>query len=197
MVLQQQNVHKIVNQCVIAFGSNLSNEIAASVELVKAAIGALSSVGLFEVELSKFYRTPAFPKDSGPDFVNGAILCETELSAQEVLEGLHKIEHQFGRTRTKRWEARILDLDLIDYAGQVLPDVDVYKEWREMPLVDQMERIPKELILPHPRVQDRPFVLVPLRDVAPEYQHPVTGESVKQMLGRYDVLALGEIQPLV
>ena len=135
MVLQQQIDQKHAKRCIIAGGSNLSNEIGASVDLIEASFGALSSVGLFQVEISRFFRTPAFPKDSGPDFVNAAVLCEAELTPGEVLATLHRIEHDFGRTRSARWEARVIDLDLIDYDAVILPEVAVQDEWRKIRFV--------------------------------------------------------------
>ncbi len=167
-----------------------------SVQVVEAAIGALSSGGLFEVEISGFYQTPAFPAGAGPDFVNGALRATTDLSASEVLALLHDVEDKGGRTRTERWEARALDLDLIDFDGQIAPSLEVFETWRDLPLAEQMERAPDQMILPHPRVQDRPFVLVPLRDVAPDWVHPVSGVSIDAMLERFDAEALKEIRLL-
>ena len=145
--------------------------------------------------MSGFYQTPAFPAESGPDFINGVVRGETSLSAEELLAVLHGVEAEFGRTRNKRWEARVLDLDLIDFGGQIAPDLGVYEHWRRLPLIDQMKQAPEQLILPHPRVQDRPFVLVPLRDVAPNWVHPVTGVSVTDMLAQFSADALAEIRP--
>ena len=167
-----------------------------SVAIVEGAISALSRFDLFKVEVSRFYRTPAFPADSGPDFVNGVISIETTLSAQSVLDALHQIEAEAGRTRERRWEARVLDLDLIDYGGAIAPDAETHKHWRELPLEQQMTQAPDQMILPHPRVQDRPFVLVPLRDVAPDWRHPVLAVSVDDLLAGFTPEALGEIQPV-
>lgn len=153
-------------------------------------------MGLFKVEISGFYQTAAFPAGSGPDFVNGVVKAETNMSAIEVLVVLHEVEADLGRTRDQRWEARILDLDLIDFAGTVVPNEEVHREWREMPLGEQMTRAPEQMILPHPRVQDRPFVLVPLRDVAPDWIHPVLGLCVAEMLAGFSRAELAEIQLL-
>ena len=165
-------------------------------ELVEAALEQLSSFGLSVVEISKFYRTPAFPAGSGPDFVNGAVLCETSLSPKAVIAALHTIEADLGRVRKDRWEARVIDLDLIDYAGVILPDVETHSVWRGLTLTEQMERAPDQLILPHPRVQDRPFVLVPMHDIAPNWVHPVTGQIIVDLIGKFTSEELTEIQPL-
>ena len=160
------------------------------------ALRALSRKGLFKVETSEFYQTPAFPTGSGPDFVNGVLRAETALDAGSLLAILHEVEADAGRTRDQRWEARVLDLDLIDFDGSVLPNEGVYQTWRTMPLSEQMTRAPEQMILPHPRVQDRPFVLVPMRDVAPDWVHPVTGVSLDAMLADFSVAELAEIRPI-
>jgi 2-amino-4-hydroxy-6-hydroxymethyldihydropteridine diphosphokinase len=181
--------------CVIAFGSNKSGDFSVPVGLIMGALRALSRKGLFKVEISDFYQTPAFPAGAGPDFVNGAVKAETDLGPESVLAILHEVEAEFGRTRDKRWEARVLDLDLIDFDGVIAPDETVHAAWRDMPLKEQMTCTPEQMILPHPRVQDRPFVLVPLRDVAPDWVHPVTGVSVDAMLDGFSDAALAEIRP--
>lgn len=197
MVLQHKSLTNEQSECLIAFGSNLLNDFGATVELVEDALRALSRNGLFEVVVSGFYQTPAFPVGSGPDFVNGALRAQAALDAAGVLAVLHEVEAEFGRTRDTRWEARVLDLDLIDYGGQVLPDQDIHEKWRSLPLEGQIKQTPAQLILPHPRIQDRPFVLVPLRDVAPDWVHPIIGVSVNEMLAQFSAAELAEIKPLV
>ncbi|GGA31028.1 2-amino-4-hydroxy-6-hydroxymethyldihydropteridine diphosphokinase [Neptunicoccus cionae] len=195
MLLQQQNAREDLTKCLIALGSNLSNEIGASVKIVEAAIDDLSSIGLFVVETSRFFRTPAFPAGTGPDFVNAVVYCETALSAEVVLEQLHKVEERIGRTREKRWEARVIDLDLIDYDGQIMPDIATFSQWRDLPLKLQLKRAPEQIILPHPRIQDRLFVLIPLRDVASNWRHPVLECTVDEMIAAFNAEDLAEIVP--
>ncbi len=120
-------------------------------------------------------------------------MCETTLSAQGVLAHLHAIESRLGRTRAHRWEPRIIDLDLIDFDGEIAPDPAGYRKWRDLPLESQMNQAPESLILPHPRLQDRVFVLVPMRDVAPDWLHPVSGETLDQMLSRFNKAQLAEV----
>lgn len=156
----------------------------------------MSSNGLFTVEISGFFRTPAFPVGAGPDFVNAAVCCETSLSAAAVLGVLHKVESILGRTRNKRWEARVIDLDLIDFDGMILPDTATFSQWSDLSLSQQLKRTPDQMILPHPRVQDRLFVLIPLKDVSPDWHHPVLGLSLDEMIGVFDDAALAEIQRL-
>lgn len=156
----------------------------------------MSSVGLDVCETSRFFRTPAFPANSGPDFVNGVVLCQTQLLPKSVISALHRIEADMGRTRTERWEARVLDLDLIAYEGVILPDPETHAQWRDLSLEEQMARAPDQLILPHPRVQDRPFVLIPMQDVVPDWVHPVTGRRLQQLVDGFPDAERAEIRPL-
>ncbi len=146
--------------------------------------------------MSNWYSTPAFPAGSGPDFVNAAVLVQTTLSPEGVLDALQRIEHALGRTREKRWEPRLCDLDLIAYGDVILPDLHTFKHWQNLAFTDQKTQAPVELILPHPRLQDRAFVLIPLKDIAPDWCHPVSGNSVTQMIDALDQSLLADISVL-
>ncbi|MGR3434957.1 MAG: 2-amino-4-hydroxy-6-hydroxymethyldihydropteridine diphosphokinase, partial [Shimia sp.] len=124
------------------------------------------------VLVSSIYRTAAFPAGSGPDYANAAALVATEKTASEIMSILHGIEAEAGRTRAVRWGQRTLDLDLLVHGDAVLPDAATQAAWRDLPLSRQMAQAPDRLVLPHPRVQDRAFVLVPLNDIAPDWKHP-------------------------
>ena len=136
------------------------------------------------LKISKFYETPAFPPGSGPNFINCVISGNTSLLPNELLNQLHLIEEDFGRTRIKRWGQRTLDIDLIDFDNIIFPNNTYVNEWLNMPLDMQKVKIPEQLILPHPRIQDRPFVLIPLIDVAPHWKHPLLNETPQEMLNK-------------
>lgn len=168
-------------QCLIAVGSNLPSQATSVRETVDLALELLARQALEISARSRLFRTPAFPAGSGPDFVNAAVIVQTCLSARDLLTCLHDVEFQMGRSRTTRWEARVLDLDLLSYGSAVSPDKATYLQWRNLPAKEQAKHAPEQLILPHPRMQDRGFVLVPLLDVAPNWRHPVLGRTVAEM----------------
>ncbi len=148
---------------------------------MRQATKRITELGILVRRKSQFYRTPCFPPGTGPDYVNAAIRVETQLSPGALLHVLHDIEHEFGRARKQRWGMRTLDLDILLFDDLVLPDQDTFDRWHDLPIEEQVCATPEHLILPHPRLQDRAFALVPTRDVAPDWCHPVSGKTVSQM----------------
>jgi len=145
----------------IALGGNLPSRAGAPRETLKAALEELDHRAVKIVAVSPYYVTPAWPDPKDPPFVNAVARVETALSPATLLAQLHQTETSFGRVRSTRNAPRTLDLDLLDYDGRKEPG-------------------PPEL--PHPRIADRAFVLVPLADVAPQWRHPQTGRSAAEML---------------
>ncbi len=166
----------------ITLGSNNISPWGDAAETVQKAMNCLSGLAQKPLRQSPLYATPAFPAGFGPDFVNAAVAFETSLSATDLLAHLHQIEANANRTRTKRWGPRSLDLDLIGLGNLICPDLKTQRHWCDLDPDAQTREVPDLLILPHPRVQDRSFALVPLADVAPDWPHPVTGQTIRQML---------------
>ncbi|WP_366140310.1 2-amino-4-hydroxy-6-hydroxymethyldihydropteridine diphosphokinase [uncultured Roseobacter sp.] len=180
----------------VALGSNRSTEQGSpSVVVQKGIEAAAKCLGVIRAR-SRLYRTPAFPPGNGADYVNAAISVETDLPPGDVIAALHRVEAQMGRTRVKRWADRSLDLDLIGMGDLLLPDPDTHARWRALPLKAQIETAPDQLILPHPRVQERAFVLVPLADVAPDWVHPALGQSVTEMLAALPRESVAQVRAL-
>lgn len=184
------------NSMLLAIGANLPGHSDSPIGQVEKAIALLKAKLGESLSQSRLFRTPCFPAGSGPAFVNAAVACKTDLSAPMVLALLHEIEAEMGRERHSRWGARVIDIDLIAHGQQVLPDLATYRYWAGLAPDAQTRLTPDRLILPHPRLQDRGFVLVPLMDVAPDWVHPVLGQSVRQMHAVLSADELAEIRPI-
>lgn len=182
----------------VAFGGNLPSLAGSTqVTLLSALRDIVNSPQIRVIAVSRLWQSPAWPAGSGPDYTNGAFAAKTSLGAEETLAFLHGIEAARGRVRDgRRWGARGIDLDLIAWGNRVLPDVASHDAWRGLPPEDQARQAPDRLILPHPRMQDRGFVLAPLAEIAPGWVHPRLGQSVAQMLAALPAAALDSMKPL-
>ncbi len=151
----------------IALGSNMSGPWGTPRETLMRALIELNTVPLRLVKVSNFIESKPWGEVNQPNFINAVAKIETALSADALIRKLHAIEHQAGRRRAKRWGPRTLDLDIIDYKGEV----------RNV----QGNSI-KELRLPHPAIADRDFVLLPIAEIAPRWRHPVSQQSAAAMI---------------
>lgn len=148
---------------VIGVGSNLpSPEFGPPRPTCEAALAELSRRGLRIVQRSRWFESAPVPRSDQPWFVNGVVIAETSLAPGDLLALLHEAERRFGRQRREVNAARILDLDLIAYGDVVRTDAPP--------------------LLPHPRLHERAFVLLPLADVAPDWRHPADGRSLAAMI---------------
>ena len=182
----------------LAFGANLPFDGMTPDQTVHAAVSSFPSVNLAPPELSRLFATPCFPAGAGPDYVNAAALLQVDqsLSAKMLLARLHQLENMFGRQRNARWGMRTLDIDLLAFGDLILPDEATQAYWRNLDPALQARAAPDQLILPHPRLQDRAFVLVPLADVAPNWRHPLLHLTVAQMVAALPAGDLSEMRPL-
>jgi len=173
----------------IGLGSNLPSPHGPSPQTITAAVRALSRHGLAVQRVSSLWHTPPYPKSAQPWFSNAVAAIATPLGPQEVLHRLHEVERRFSRKRRIKWAPRPLDLDLLDYHGMILGAEQ-----------EGEDHLTRPLILPHPAVGSRNFVLYPLQEVAPRWTHPVSGEGVASLIARLprgDLIRKGQrIQPI-
>jgi 2-amino-4-hydroxy-6-hydroxymethyldihydropteridine diphosphokinase len=151
----------------IALGSNLDSDVPgvggdreANLREAVRRLGALGEVRA----VSSFYDTEPVGLVAQPRFLNGALLLETELEPLTLLRGMLEVERGMGRVREVAKGPRVIDLDLLLYGDRVVET--------------------EELVLPHPEMHGRRFVLEPLAEIAAGMRHPVVGMTVGEMLGR-------------
>lgn len=195
-VTQPNESSKLGEKALVAIGSNATSRHGTPRETVEAAIAALDTGPTHVVRASRLYLTPFVPAGREPDVVNAVVLVETALEPRDLLARLHEIEAAFDRARGERWTSRTLDLDIVAMGERVLPDAATLEGWIGLPLEEQMQRAPDQLILPHPRLQDRSFVLVPAADVAPDWRHPVSGLTIREMRDARPSEEVDAVRPL-
>ena len=147
-----------MKKAVIALGSNIGDTLAN----LKEAVAMLEDDGCNVLSVSRLYQTEPWGYADQDDFLNGCLELETLLTPHELLEVLHKAEQQEKRERLIHWGPRTLDLDLLFYDDEIL----------ESP----------ELVVPHPEIEKRTFVLEPLAQIAPWKVHPVLKKRIKTLL---------------
>lgn len=145
--------------CAIALGSNLGNSLAT----LESSLTVLNQIpGIKLQATSSWYQTkPVGNLTPQPDYLNGCALLSLKQTPEELLVILQAIELQFGRVRTAKNAARTLDLDLLLYDDLILNS--------------------SNLTIPHPRMNERAFVLVPLAEIAPDWVEPVSGVKIAQL----------------
>ena len=154
--------------CIVALGSNLGDK-AANIDTAIELLTGRGDIRL--VRRSRNFATDPWGKTDQDWFVNACIAVATKLSARELLARCKDIERRMGRLPTEKWGPRIIDLDLLIYSDAVVREPD--------------------LVLPHPHIGERAFVLAPLMDIAPDLE--IGGKRVSELYGKID---LGGVRPL-
>nr|WP_245533979.1 2-amino-4-hydroxy-6-hydroxymethyldihydropteridine diphosphokinase [Effusibacillus pohliae] len=153
----QRNPDTGMHEAFLGLGSNLGDRE----RYLADAICSLQQKGIRMLAQSPVYETKAVGYVDQPDFLNMVVRVQTELPPHELLRLMLAVERQCGRRRDVKWGPRTLDLDLLFYDNLVLDGCD--------------------LAVPHPRLEERAFVLLPLCDLAPDWVHPVSGLTVREM----------------
>lgn len=148
-----------MNRLVLGLGGNKGNVKQTLVQAEKLIAEEIGSI----VKKSSNYKTAAWGNTNQPDFLNNVVLVETNYTVVECLQKVLDIEKRLGRLRTeKKWEERIIDIDILFYNDSSI----------------QLEN----LVVPHPYIQDRKFVLIPLVEILPDYKHPLLNKNLKLLL---------------
>jgi 2-amino-4-hydroxy-6-hydroxymethyldihydropteridine diphosphokinase len=145
------------HQTFLSTGSNLGDRLE---NLRQARQHIEYEIGKI-VKSSHIYITQAWGVRDQPDFLNQALEVETALSPEELLEKIHTIEHKMGRVRSAHWSKRLIDIDILFY--------------------EQLIMNTKSLTLPHPFLHERNFVLAPMSEIAPDFQHPILQKTMVTM----------------
>ncbi|MBE9028796.1 2-amino-4-hydroxy-6-hydroxymethyldihydropteridine diphosphokinase [filamentous cyanobacterium LEGE 11480] len=159
------------SRCAIALGANLGDPEAT----LEAAIKTLDQTPQIRVEqCSSWYLTKAIGPPQ-PDYINGCAILQTSLTPPQLMQTLLEVENQFGRIRRERWGARTLDLDLLLFDDVVLESPD--------------------LIIPHPRMGDRAFVLIPLAEIAAHWIDPISQFAIATLVEQVDTTGVRQAHP--
>jgi len=161
----------------IALGANLPSRFGAPRVTLETALQMLAAENIAVLKRSSWWRSTAVPVSDQPDFINGVVEIDTALQPADLLGLLHRLETICGRIRQQRWEARPVDLDLLDYRGRI----EAGDATRQSP------------VLPHPRLQDRLFVLLPLQEIAPDWRDPASGTGLADLINRAEPLNINKL----
>ena len=154
----------------IGLGGNSESSISRQAELLRRNAAHLAALGCSIVSASPLYLTAPVGGGRQPEFVNAVIAVRSALPPSRLLRAAKALERAAGRRKGRRNGPRPIDIDILDYGGRTIGLSTAY--WRS------------PLTLPHPELHRRRFVLVPLMDVAPKWQHPVFDRTVQQLLAK-------------
>ena len=179
MITKKNN---IMTKYYIALGSNLETKNMTRLEILNKALEYFSLFKISLLKVSSFWESKSYPNKNQPNFINAVSEVQSKLNPYQTLSSLKKIESLLGRKINGRWGNRVLDLDILAAGSLILPNLLIFKKWQKMPLHLQIQNQPKQLILPHPRIQDRLFVLKPLSEINQDWMHPVLNKKTFELI---------------
>jgi len=160
----------------VALGANCPGPWGRPRQTIAQALSEIERSHVRVAAISPVYETAAVGNARQPAYVNAVALLDTKLSPEALLRVLKQIERRAGRRGGRPWGARALDIDIVDYAG-------VVRNWRAGRGAFAKPGA-RPLVLPHPLAHERPFVLKPLLDIAPDWRHPVLKRSARDLWRR-------------
>lgn len=177
----------MAGKIIIGLGANLPGlKGETPLKNCQLALGRLAGAGVITKAVSPVYESEPHPPSDQPWYLNAVALVETKLIPRDLMAALLRVEVGLGRRRSGKNDPRFIDLDLIDYAGAVLPGPGAWSRATTDPG-------PQGFFLPHLRAHSRIFVLKPLLDLAPDWVHPVLGKSALELLEGLEMT--GKIRP--
>jgi len=157
-------------------GSNLNSNFGNKFDNISISIKLLVDQEFDVKKISNFYETPSYPNKNLPNFLNVGIFGTFSRSAKELRNIIYLIEKKIGRVKSKKNDPRVCDIDIIDFNGEKL-DID-------------------NLTIPHKRCHSRNFVLFPIRQIDPNWEHPILKKNVNVLIGQLDLKSRIEITRL-
>ena len=151
---------------ILALGSNLSSNFGDRFENINLAISFLNSYQIKVIKKSSFYETLSYPVKENPKFINVVVEVQTALPPVDLASVLIFIEEKLERKRNRKNDPRTCDIDIIDYNNQVIDF-----KYRNL-----------DLKIPHEKMSYRNFVLIPLKEIAPDWKHPKTKENINTLI---------------
>jgi len=151
------SLHRPSSTVYLHVGSNIGDRLG---NLLKAKFSIQRKIGHIQI-LSQVYETEAWGKTDQTAFYNQVLLVRTEMTAHQVLDTIHEIENQLGRQRKEHWGPRTIDIDILFFENEIINT--------------------QKLTLPHPRLHERNFVLVPLMEIASDFTHPILNKNIKEL----------------
>ncbi len=145
-------------------GSNLNSKFGTKFDNIHKALELLINSKIIIKKISNFYETPSYPNKKNPKFLNIGLLVDSKLDCNSLIEKILLIEKKIGRKRSKKNEPRVCDIDIIDFRGMIKS-------------IEKLE-------LPHPRCHKRNFVLYPIREIDPKWEHPILKKNVDFLIDR-------------
>ena len=153
----------------IGLGANLPSEkYGTPVDTLNACLKRFPDYAMEVVQTSRWFKSAPVPMSDQPWYINGVVQIKTTLGPREVLEKLLELENEFGRVRSEANAPRVLDLDLIAYDAQIIEDAGKIED--------------KPFCVPHPRMHERSFVLLPMNDLDESWTHPKLQLKLSQLI---------------